>query len=149
MRQVKFRRFLDEDNALRARFELERGRVLNFLIQLAHLSQEVCPMAQANVTTPADIVERNLRLTEKIMRYLLNNPQLFNSLPDNFELVVLPDDDPEIRLYNLDLLDRYGSEGQPVVFARIQSKSRDVPVPGSPRLFVPVPLMERVGMAGT
>ena len=34
MRQVKFRRFLDEDNALQARFELERGHVLNFLIQL-------------------------------------------------------------------------------------------------------------------
>lgn len=29
MRLVEFRRFLDDDNALRARFELERGHVLN------------------------------------------------------------------------------------------------------------------------
>ena len=104
-------------------------------------------MAQAKVNTPANIVERNIRLTEEIMRYLLNNPQMFNSLPDNFELVILPDDDPEIRLYNLDLLDGYGSEGQPIVFARIRSKSKDVPDTSSPRLFVPAPLIERVGMA--
>ena len=34
MREVEFHRFLDEDNTLRARFELERGRVLKFAIQL-------------------------------------------------------------------------------------------------------------------
>ena len=66
-------------------------------------------MAQAAVNKPSDVVERNLRLTGEIMRYLLNNPHVFNSLPDNFELVVLPEDDPDIRLYNLNLLDRYGS----------------------------------------
>jgi hypothetical protein len=31
-------------------------------------------------------VEQNLRLTEAIMRYLLNNPQAFNALPDSFEM---------------------------------------------------------------
>ncbi len=34
MRLVEFRRFLDNDNALRARFELEHGRVIKFMIQL-------------------------------------------------------------------------------------------------------------------
>ena len=34
MRMVEYRRFLDSDNALRVRFELERGRVLKFMIQL-------------------------------------------------------------------------------------------------------------------
>jgi DNA-directed RNA polymerase subunit L len=34
MRLVEFRRFLDDDNALRARFELERGHVLKFMVQL-------------------------------------------------------------------------------------------------------------------
>ena len=34
MREVEFRRFLDETNALRVRFELERGRVLKFVVQL-------------------------------------------------------------------------------------------------------------------
>ncbi len=108
-------------------------------------------MAQAKVNTPPDVVERNLRLTGDIMRYLLDNPQIFNSLPDNFELVILPDDDPDMRLYNLDLLDRYGSEGKPVVFARVQSKATRIPDATSPSLFVPVTLArrERVSAVGT
>ena len=34
MRRVEFRRLLDDDNALRARFELERGRIIKFMVQL-------------------------------------------------------------------------------------------------------------------
>ena len=34
MRSVQFRRILNEDNALRVRFELERGIILKFMIQL-------------------------------------------------------------------------------------------------------------------
>ena len=67
-------------------------------------------MAQGKANKPSDVVERNLWLTGETMRYLLNNPQVFKSLPNNFELVVLPDDEPDIRLYNLDLLDKYGSK---------------------------------------
>ena len=48
------------------------------------------------------------------MQFLMENPQVFSSLPDKFELVILPDDDPEIRQYNLDLIDKYGSEGRPI-----------------------------------
>ena len=106
-------------------------------------------MARAKVSKPPDVVERNLRLTEEIMRYLLDNPQVFDFLPDSFELVVLPDDDPDIRLYNLDLLDRYGSEGKPIVFARIRSKPTRRSDSISPNLFVPIPLTEQVGKSVT
>lgn len=34
MRLVEFRRFLDDNNALRARFELGQGQVLRFMVQL-------------------------------------------------------------------------------------------------------------------
>ena len=74
------------------------------------------------------------------MRYLLNNPQVFSSLPDNFELVILPNDDPDIRLYNLDLLDKYGSEGKPIVIARVKTRQEDVSAQAELSLFVPVPL---------
>ena len=81
-----------------------------------------------------DIATRNIALTGEIMRYLLDNPKIFESLPDNFELVVLPEDDPEIRMYNLELLDKYGSEGKPIVFARIKSDAAKI----EPSIFVPV-----------
>lgn len=97
-------------------------------------------MAHDKMNAPSNIVERNILLTGEIMRYLLNTPQVFGSLPDQFELVVLPDDDPEIRLFNLELLDRYGSEGKPVVFARIKAHPEDITAQAQPSIFVPIPL---------
>jgi len=72
------------------------------------------------------------------MRYLLERPQVFNALPENFELVILPDDDPEMRLYNLELLDTYGSKGKPIVFVRIKSARKSVLSESTPSLYVPV-----------
>jgi hypothetical protein len=38
-------------------------------------------------------------------------------------VVILPDDDPDMRLYNLELLDKYSSEGKPIVFVRMHMHS--------------------------
>ena len=95
-------------------------------------------MAQIEIDSPKDVVERNFALTSEIMRYLLNRPQIFSALPDKFELVILPEDDPEMRSYNLELLDRYGSEGKPVVFARIRAHQPDEQGQQKPSIFVPV-----------
>ncbi|MCG2784139.1 MAG: hypothetical protein L6461_03440 [Anaerolineae bacterium] len=81
-----------------------------------------------------DIAKRNIALTGEVMRYLLENPKVFQSLPEQFELVILPEDDPEIRMYNLELLDKYGSEGKPIVFARMKSN----PLTSQPSIFVPL-----------
>ncbi len=83
-----------------------------------------------------DIVKRNIRLTGELMRYLLENPKMLDVLPDKFELVLLPEDDPEIRQYNLELLDKYGSEGKPIVFARLKTSAASLQMP--PSIFVPV-----------
>ena len=53
-----------------------------------------------------DVVEQNISLTEEVMRYFLDNPQVFESLPDNFELIIVPENDPEMSAYNLSLLDK-------------------------------------------
>ena len=81
-----------------------------------------------------EIARRNIALTGEVMRYLLENPNVLQSLPERFELVILPEDDPEIRLYNLELLDQYGSEGKPIVFARMKS----APIASPPSIFVPL-----------
>jgi len=52
------------------------------------------------------------------MRYLLAKPQVLDCLPDDFELIILPEDHPELHLYNLHLLDRHRSEEKPLVFVR-------------------------------
>jgi hypothetical protein len=97
-------------------------------------------VAKPTIDVPADVVERNVGLTGRIMQYLLGKPHVLSSLPDEFELVVLPDDDPEIRSYNLELLDRYGSEGKPIVFARVKAHAEDPAESSVPSIFVPIPV---------
>ncbi len=97
-------------------------------------------MGQTKMNTPTETVERNILLTGRIMQFLMENPQIFDSLPEKFELVILPDDDPAIREYNLELLDQYGSEDKPIVFARITSRPENRKPSSKPRIFVPVPI---------
>ena len=87
---------------------------------------------------PKSVVERNITLVGELMDYLLKKPRVFSSLPDSFELVILPDDDPEVRLYNLELLDVYGSQGKPVVFVRIKSHQETSLSQTPLSLYVPV-----------
>ena len=97
-------------------------------------------MAQLEIKAPANVVERNILLVREIMRHLLNNPQVFSSLPNRFELVIIPEDDPEMRLYNLELLDRYGSEGKPIVFARVKVRGTNIEIQDRPSLYAPIPI---------
>ncbi len=96
-------------------------------------------MAQVKIVAPANVVKRNILLVKEIMRHLLNNPQVFSSLPDKFELVILPEDDPEMRLYNLELLDKYESGDKPIVFARVKRET-NIEIQNRPRLYAPIPI---------
>jgi hypothetical protein len=91
-------------------------------------------MAKTKVKT--EVVERNVQLTRQIIKYILNHPKMLDVLPEKFELVLLPEDDPEVRMLNLDLLDKYGSEGKPIVFARINTHA--MTAKWRPSIFVPV-----------
>jgi len=81
-----------------------------------------------------EVIERNVHLTGQITQYILNNPKVLDVLPEKFELVLLPEDDPEVHQLNLDLLDKYGSEGKPIVFARIKVTAKTI----KSSIFVPV-----------
>jgi hypothetical protein len=81
-----------------------------------------------------EVVDRNTRLTGEIIKYILSTPSVLDVLPENFELVLLPEDDPELRQLNFDLLDKYGSEGRPIVFARIKAGAESI----TPSIFAPV-----------
>ena len=95
-------------------------------------------MAKAKINSPKNVVERNIAFTAEIMRYLIEKPQAFEKLPDHFELVVLPEDDPEMWLYNLHLLDQVNNKDKPIVFALLSSSKSSVhgEIPAS--LYAPV-----------
>lgn len=84
------------------------------------------------------VVEKNIRLTQEVMRYLLANSQTFDYLPDKFELVILPEDDAELRLYNLELLDKFAARNTPIVFARTKT-TKEKSVSQNLKLFAPLP----------
>jgi len=84
----------------------------------------------------SDIAERNITLLGQLMEYLLDHPKVFDVLPDDFELVILPEDDPEIVLYNLELLKRHGRQDKPIVLARVKSSAEKIT--SQPSIFVPV-----------
>jgi hypothetical protein len=87
---------------------------------------------------PRKVVKKNIALLGSVTRYLLSNPKILHGLPSNFELIILPDDDPEISFYNLKLLETYGSQGKPVVFVRLKtSKAVDVRL-SQPSVYVPL-----------
>jgi hypothetical protein len=73
-----------------------------------------------------------------VMRYLLAEPQLLASLPENFELVILPDDDPVLRRYNLELVDAHECAGKPIVFVRTKAAKTPDPVGARPSLYIPL-----------
>lgn len=90
------------------------------------------------MTRPKRALERNAKLLFKLTRYILANPELLEQLPDQFELVILPNDDPELLQYNLSLLNSHDSAGKPVVFVRLpSSQSADFQV-SRPRVYVPL-----------
>ena len=83
-----------------------------------------------------NVAERNLTLLGQLMNYIIDHPKILEELPEDFELVILPEDDPEITLYNLDLLKKYGRQDKPVVLARVKSSAEKIM--SIPNIFVPV-----------
>lgn len=97
---------------------------------------------EAKVTSairkPRRVVERNIALLGHLMQFLLAEPRVLASLPSDFELVILPDDDPEMRLYNLKLLDSFTRKDKPIVFARLASSKKSNWRKAHPSLYVPL-----------
>ena len=87
---------------------------------------------------PRRVVERNIALFSEVMRYLLDEPHIIESLPESFELVILPDDDPVLRRYNLELLEAFDAADKPVVFVRLKSTRSATPSQLRPSLYVPL-----------
>ncbi len=94
-------------------------------------------MAERKITA-AKIFERNAKLTFRLMRYLIKRPEVLEHLPDNFELIILSDDDPQLTAYNLGLLQKYGSEGRPVVFVRMAFSRAASLKKARPQVYTPL-----------
>ena len=85
-----------------------------------------------------EVVKRNVTLHSAFMRYILDHPDVLDKLPSDFRLVILPENDPALRAYNLELLDKNPAKNKPVIFIRMKvSKKMDF---DKQRLTVYLPL---------
>jgi len=87
-----------------------------------------------------EMFERNLELQTVFMQYLFSHSDILDRLPDDFQLIILPDDDPELGRRNLELLAHQGDSDKPLVIARMRTRRPvDLNV-CPPQVFVPVAL---------
>lgn len=81
--------------------------------------------------TNEEMFNKNLDLETAFMQYVLDHPEILDTLPSDFQLVILPEDDPELAKRNEALL-KSRNFGKPVVVVRMKS-----PEPAKLRVFPP------------
>ena len=66
-------------------------------------------------------VERNLELAERLLVAGFDDPALLEAVPDGATIVLLPDDDPELAAYNLELGLASIRRGRDVYFRHVRA----------------------------
>jgi len=82
--------------------------------------------------------ERNVDLQAAFMQYVMTRPDVLDQLPDDFQLVILSDDDPELSWRNLELLKEQGDADKPIVLVRMRTQE-PMDLTAQPlQIFVPI-----------
>jgi len=68
------------------------------------------------------IFEFNVDLQAAFMQYVIAQPGVLDQLPDDFQLVILSDDDPALSCRNLELLKEQGDADKPIVIVRMRTQ---------------------------
>jgi hypothetical protein len=97
------------------------------------------PALLADTNRPDNVVSKNIILTGKVTKYLIEHPSMLESLPENFVLVVLPEDDRELSAYNLELLAAHDQDNKPVVFACLRAGNYSLEEETPLAFYAPVP----------
>lgn len=66
------------------------------------------------------LFHKNLSLSTEFNRYVLEHPEFAEKIPENAQVVLLPDYDPELCQANLEIAKKQREPSQPVVYVRIE-----------------------------
>jgi Family of unknown function (DUF5647) len=69
------------------------------------------------------IVEKNMTLSFEFERYAQEHPEILDQIPDQAEVVLLPQDDPELYRINLESAqkNRTVKDAAPIVYVEIEA----------------------------
>jgi len=70
--------------------------------------------------TEKEFVEKNLKLSFEFSKYVLEHPEIEDSIPQGAQVVILLENDPEFNERNTMLAKEQHEEGQPVVFVKVK-----------------------------
>jgi hypothetical protein len=87
--------------------------------------------------TEDELVARNLILMTEFDRYVLEHPEFAEQIPSNAQIVLLPEDDPELSEKNLGISKPQRESGQPVIYVRIEKVLPPLSRLVNPRIEVP------------
>jgi hypothetical protein len=65
-----------------------------------------------------EFFEKNVSLSVEFSRYLFEHPELEEQIPPNAQVVILPEDEPELCEFNKRLAEEQREEGQPIVYVK-------------------------------
>jgi hypothetical protein len=72
-------------------------------------------MIQCKTYNRETIVEKNITLSFEFERYILEHPEVLEQIPDGAQVVLLPQDDPELYRINLNAAQKAREIGKGVL----------------------------------
>lgn len=78
-----------------------------------------------------EMAKKNIDLNFAFMQYILDHPDFLDTLPPDFQLLILPEDDPELARRNQELLKEHDF-GKPIVLVKMKT-----PQPAKMRVYKP------------
>ncbi len=83
-----------------------------------------------------EIFSKNLILSTEFDRYVIEHPEFAEKIPQNAQIVLLPEDDPELRKENIEIAKAQREAGQPVVYVYIEKVTKQISRLVNPRLKI-------------
>jgi len=78
--------------------------------------------------TENETIKRNLDLLNEFMKIVFDQPEILDKIPKESELIILPENDPELYAANLKIKQSLEEKGKKVVIVRMK-KPEMVPLP--------------------
>jgi len=73
------------------------------------------------------IIKRNLDLLNEFMKIAFDQPDILDRIPNNAELVILPENDPELYKANMKIKRSLEKKGKEFVVVRMKKQERIPP----------------------
>jgi hypothetical protein len=73
------------------------------------------------------VVRKNLELLEEFMKYAAEHPEILNHIPRDAQLIILPENDPELLEMNKQTVEECKKSNRPFVVFRMKMPEKSVP----------------------